>query len=129
MISFDTVPRIVLRLENGLYIFKPTSGYGKTYMKELFKLSKKLIVPVLTYDLDDHDKLVDIEALVEARACKVLLVDRFDMYPDDKRVCAAIEWVRQSGIVLVDAKSPDAALSGYRTAFIRRTEKVIEVYS
>lgn len=129
MMEFNTFPRVVLNVPNGLYIFKPVSAYGKTYLKYLLQQNANAGGVAMTYSLEDHVKRVDIERLVNAAGTKVLLVDRFDMFPDDTAVRKAMDIVKERGIVLVDAKGSHPRLGHYRSAFIRRTPEVIEVYA
>jgi hypothetical protein len=105
------------------------SAYGKTYLKYLLQQNANAGGVTMTYSLEDHVKRVDIERLVNDAGTKVLLVDRFDMFPDDAAVRKAMDIVKERGIVLVDAKGSHPRLGRYRSAFIRRTPEVIEVYS
>lgn len=127
--EFNTFPRVVLNIPKGLYIFKPVSAYGKTYLKYLLQQNANAGGVTMTYSLEDHVKRVDIERLVNDAGTKVLLVDRFDMFPDDAAVRKAMDIVKERGIVLVDAKGSHPRLGRYRSAFIRRTPEVIEVYT
>lgn len=129
MREFNTFPRIILNVPNGLYIFKPVSSYGKTYLKYLLQQNANAGGVAMTYSLEDHVKRVDIVRLVNDAGTEVLLVDRFDMFPDDAAVRMAMDIVKERGIVLVDAKDSHPRLGPYRSAFIRRTPEVIEVYA
>lgn len=129
MRQFNTFPRIVLNVPNGLYIFKPVSSYGKTYLKYLLQQNANAGGVAMTYSLEDHVKQVDIVRLVSEADTEVLLVDRFDMFLEDVAVRRAMDIVKERGIVLVDVKDSHPRLGPYRSAFIRRTPEVIEVYA
>lgn len=104
MLTYDSRPRVVLNMENGIYVFAPESATGKTF---LFGLLRNLQIAgdaIVTYNYWDHKVGVDLGKMIDKTHPKVVMIDRMDCFRMDRAIHAAILRVWKSAIVLIDLK-------------------------
>lgn len=93
-------------LGNGLYVFNPRSATGKSYLANVLRRYRRFGEPVNAYTFDDYLNKVTLEDATGGGSCKLLVVDRYDMYYG--AYMSELLKLSKHCIVLVDVKSPSA---------------------
>ena len=99
-------PRVNILLEPGIYILPTKSATGKSYLARLLYKYGEFCERCTSYSHSSYYKPDDI---LDASKYDVVLLDRYDMYPDVSK--DKMREFAESGILLVDAKG---YLSGLR---------------
>lgn len=94
---------IEVDLEDGLYVFTRRSATGKSYLASMLRRYHSFGEPVNSYTYEDHLNKLELQAAT-GDACKVLVVDRYDMYYG--AFLQELLELSSHCIVLVDVKSP-----------------------
>lgn len=117
--------QIVIELEPGIYTFEMESSTGKTRLcKELKKL-QAYGEPVIGYTYNDKLSGISLEDMLKRNKCKVLMLDRYDMYEGD--YADIINSVADSTIVMVDCKGEFTVTNKDIPCYISMTVDKIEV--
>lgn len=104
MLTYDSHPRIVLNMENGVYAFTPESATGKTFLFGLLRNLQITGSAIATYNYWDYQMGVDLGRMVDEIRPKVIMIDRMDCFRTDKEIHNVILRVWKSAIVLMDLK-------------------------
>lgn len=129
MIEFDTIPKVTIDLQTGLYLFTPLSATGKTYLASVLQKLSDRDERVVVYSYREYRNHVNLERLTEERNCEILLLDRYDMYNGSEDVVQAALRVAKHGIVLIDVKAAEVpGISECKYADIKLSSDRIEVY-
>lgn len=106
------IGKTIINLPNGIYQFDFNSGTGKTFLKHRLQELRRLGEPVRGLDCYDiNDGLLDnIIKSGEFWGLAVLLLDRFDMYPDNfsETYKDSLIKLSKSCIILIDVKSNES---------------------
>lgn len=122
-------PKLSIELEPGVYVFRPISASGKTFIHHTLKdVARKYDTVAYTYD----DYLDDISLEHKINRCngipKVIMLDRYDMYIgkcDD-----VIEKYKNKSIILLDIKDTNEATKRADDfVYIERSNESIRVYT
>lgn len=127
MLTYDSRPRVVLNMENGIYVFAPESATGKTF---LFGLLRNLQIAgdaIVTYNYWDYQVGVDLGKMIDKTHPKVVMIDRMDCFRMDRAIHDAILQVWKSAIVLVDLKYLTPPPFKCKIADIDMSQDLIEV--
>lgn len=127
MLTYDCRPRVVLNMENGIYVFAPESATGKTF---LFGLLRNLQIAgdaIVTYNYWDYQVGVDLGKMIDKTHPKVVMIDRMDCFRMDRAIHDAILQVWKSAIVLVDLKYLTPPPFKCKIADIDMSQDLIEV--
>lgn len=93
------IPSVKVLLDNGVYALPAQSATGKTFLYYALRDIREF-EPVDAYTYKDGRNL---EELLTGGNLKLILLDRYDMYPDS---CVdEIKTFGKSGVVLIDCKS------------------------
>ena len=104
MLAYASHPRIVLNMENGIYVFAPESATGKTFLFDLLRNLQITGEAIVTYNYWDHLMGVDLRRMIDKTHPKVVMIDRMDCVRTDSAIHEAILQVWKSAIVLIDLK-------------------------
>lgn len=127
MLTYDSHPRIVLNMENGVYVFAPESASWKTF---LFGLLRNLQIAgdaIVTYNYWDQQVGVDLGRMIDEIHPKVVVIDRMDCFRTDESVHNAILRVWKSAIVLIDLEYLTPPPFKCKIADIDMSQDLIEV--
>lgn len=127
MLEYNAIPKIVINLPAGLYFFDFESATGKTYLYSLLSERMDAGDKVITYTYSDFVRGFSLLHLVKTKSCKLLMVDRFDMFKDSEDALAAIRLAARSRVVLVSIHTMNVKLGNARIVDISFTPEHIEV--
>ena len=122
-------PKLSIELEPGVYVFRPISASGKTFMHHTLKdVARKYDTVAYTYD----DYLDGISLEHKINRCigipEVIMLDRYDMYIgkcDD-----IIDEYDSKSIILLDIKdTTEATKRADDFVYIERSNESIRVYT
>lgn len=94
--------KIMINLENGIYVFDNESATGKTRLCKLLREYQAYGEKVASYTYNDKLLGVPISEILEPSKYKVILLDRYDLYEGYGK--ELINKCAKEAIILVDCK-------------------------
>lgn len=67
-------------LTNGVYVFFPDSGSGKSYLASVFRDLSSGRLRVASYTYTDHALNIPIELVLDNSKFDIVVIDRYDLY-------------------------------------------------
>ena len=127
MIEYTAIVRIVLNMVNGVYLFYPWSGTGKSYLYKKLRDLQNAGRHVVAYTYLDYMQGVHLRTLVETINPEVIMLDRADRYMKDTEVMGVIREYGKKAIVLISNKREEIPGIEWETADIQYTDGAILV--
>lgn len=94
--------KIVIDLENGIYVFDNESATGKTRLCKLLREYQAYGENVASYTYNDKLLGMSVDEILIPEKYKVVLLDRYDLYEGDGK--ELINKYAKEMIILVDCK-------------------------
>lgn len=118
-------PKVIVNLENGLYLFDNKSSTGKTRLFKCLRDNQKYGESVASYSYDDYLLGVPIEKVLVPNKYKVIMLDRYDMYNGTGK--DLILSCSSNTIILLDCKKGLNFGVDYEICYLDMMDKSIEV--
>ena len=127
MKKYESLIDIVLDMGNGIYQFNQWSGTGKTYLFKRLRALQKLGYPIVAYTYSDYTDGASLKELIDEKRPEVIMLDRQDLYYDDKGIVDAIKEYENRAIILVCNKQGHIPGIKLRVAKIEYNREEIKV--